>query len=302
MPTRALRTLPALPALLAAAALLLTACGSRSADAPGSGVRPTAGSASPDLPGDPADLERDGVRITGVSGWSPAGSLSSITTEFQVTNHERRPFTYTITFNVLADSGAAVGSGTQTVPSVGPGRTVTRTIRMDAMDARDHGRLRVTKVRRVPSDEVPTLSGPCPPSGVRVRADDGDAAMGLRVVGLHLENCGTRAFPVDGYPLLGLLDEDRKPVSGVRVLHGSGGIATMSDFDAPPRPLTLEPGETASAGLLWRNTTEAGTPVNAPYVRVRATPGAPPVTVTPELDLGTTGRLGVSAWKKDPPR
>lgn len=30
-----------------------------------------------------------------------------------------------------------------------------------------------------------------------------------------------------------------------------------------------------------------------------AKPGAAPVTVIPELDLGTTGKLGVGPWKKD---
>lgn len=40
--------------------------------------------------------------------------------------------------------------------------------------------------------------------------------------------------------------------------------------------------------------------MNAPYVEVTAKPGAKPVTVTPELDLGTTGRLGVGPWKKTP--
>ncbi|MFJ6776515.1 DUF4232 domain-containing protein, partial [Kitasatospora sp. NPDC091257] len=56
--------------------------------------------------------------------------------------------------------------------------------------------------------------------------------------------------------------------------------------------------EGARTTLVWRNTTEAGAgdPLNAPYVRVRATPDAAPVTVVPEIDLGTTGRLGAGAW------
>ncbi|MFI5617918.1 DUF4232 domain-containing protein [Streptomyces sp. NPDC051567] len=82
------------------------------------------------------------------------------------------------------------------------------------------------------------------------------------------------------------------------VLRGSGGIATVTGFDVPPRPVTLNPGEAASAGLMWRNTTGGGIPVNLPYVRVKARPDSPPVIVTPELDLDTTGQLGVSAWKK----
>lgn len=160
-------------------------------------------------------------------------------------------------------------------------------------------RVRIALVRSIPTAEAPATTGPCPSSGIRVTADDGDAAMGLRVVGLHLENCSTRAYRLDGYPQLQLLDEDREPVTGVRILHGSGGIFTDAGYDDPPRPVILQPGEKASSGLMWRNTVTDGTPVNAPYVRLNAKPGAPPVTVTPELDLGTTGKLGVSPWKKD---
>ncbi|TDB90565.1 DUF4232 domain-containing protein [Actinomadura sp. KC216] len=97
---------------------------------------------------------------------------------------------------------------------------------------------------------------------------------GLRVIGLRLTNCGSRAYHLNGFPLLQLLDEDRKPEPTVKILKGSGGIATMSDFDAPARPVVLEPGQTANSGLMWRNTTDAGgAPVNVPYVRVRAKPG-----------------------------
>jgi hypothetical protein len=49
---------------------------------------------------------------------------------------------------------------------------------------------------------------------------------------------------------------------------------------------------------MWRNTTHSGTAVNVPYVRVRAEQGADPVTVTPHLDLGTTGKLAVRAWTR----
>lgn len=140
--------------------------------------------------------------------------------------------------------------------------------------------------------------GTCPASGIRVSADKGDAAMGLRVVGLHLDNCGKRDYAVDGYPLLELLDDDLDPVDGIEILDGSGGITTGAGPDEPPRPVTLEPGESATASLVWRNTTEAGTAVNVPHVRVRAKAGADPVTVAPHLDLGTTGKLGVRPWAK----
>lgn len=122
--------------------------------------------------------------------------------------------------------------------------------------------------------------------------------MGLRVVGLHLDNCGTHSYTVEGYPLLELLDDDRKAVDGVEILDGSGEITTGAGPDVQPRPVTIRPGESATAGLVWRNTTGSGTPVNVPYVRVRVKAGAEPVMVTPELDLGTTGKLGVKPWVK----
>jgi hypothetical protein len=117
-------------------------------------------------------------------------------------------------------------------------------------------------------------------------------------VGLHLDNCGTRDYIVEGYPLLELLDDGFKPVDGVEILDGSREISTGAGVDKQPRPVTLRPGDSATASLVWRNTTDFGTPVNVPYVRVRAKAGTAPVTVAPNLDLGTTGKLGVKPWEK----
>nr|WP_308103061.1 DUF4232 domain-containing protein [Streptomyces sichuanensis] len=224
--------------------------------------------------------------------------------EFEVTNHEAEPFTYTITFTFLSGAGEALASQKETIPSVEPGRTVKRTVTLSGTAAlpsamRGPARVKIAEVRSVPTGEAPSPAGSCPPSGVRVYTDDGDAAMGLRLAGINLENCGTRTTRLNGYPELQLLDKAHKPVDGVKVLQGGSAIATGTGADGVPQPLALEPGERAYALLVWRNTVEGGDPVNAPYVRVRATPGAAPVTVTPELDLGTTGKLGVGPWKKD---
>ncbi|WP_369383897.1 DUF4232 domain-containing protein [Streptomyces sp. cg36] len=290
------------PALLLSALLtggpLLTACGTQSADGAGAGAGGRTGS----VPGDPADLAKDGVRVTALSGWSK-GTPPEISAAYELTSREREPFTYTFTLDVLSAAGEGVAHAEHTVAAVAPGRTVTGTVRMSAQRAgvadAAPGRVRITKVRRVPTAEAPAAQGPCPSSGVRVTSDDGDAAMGLRVLGLRLENCGTRPYEVNGYPALELLDADGRRAKGVEVRHGGAGIALVTGFDAAPRPFTLQPGETASAGLMWRNTTTSGDAVNLPYVRVTARPGAAPVRLTPELDLGTTGRAGVSAWQKD---
>ncbi|WP_030741643.1 DUF4232 domain-containing protein [Streptomyces sp. NRRL S-31] len=300
-----------LPAV--AALLLLTACGTGRPGGPGADVAATAPRPSATAP------SVDGVRVTSVTIPTgaptatprsdglvhadplPAGD-SGISAAYEVTNDGTGPLTYTILFDFTTDAGEVMANRSETVRSVGPGATARGTVRLGrlAPGASPVTRVEVARVTKVPAAEAPPASGECPPSGLRLTADDGDAAMGLRVVGLHLENCGTRAHRLDGYPLLELLGEDLAPVEGVRIVHGSGGISTGTGFDEPARPLVLEPGESALSGLMWRNTTGSGTAVDVPHVRVRAERGADPVTVTPHLDLGTTGRLAVRAWTRAP--
>jgi hypothetical protein len=250
--------------------------------------------------------DEDGLKITGLyaggSGSECAGADYSAA--FELTNQGSRKATYTITFGFLAASGGSVDNVERTVEAVAPGATVKDVVPMTAMAAAHPPEVtgvKVIKVRSVPTAEASSASGPCPASGVHVYADRGDAAMGLRVVGLHLVNCGTGTYELNGYPGLELLDADHEKVDGVRILHGTGEISTAAGGDGSPRPLVLRPGEAARTTLAWRNTTQAGDAVNAPYARVRPKPGAAPVTVIPELDLGTTGKLGVGPWERDDP-
>ncbi|WP_037888400.1 DUF4232 domain-containing protein [Streptomyces viridochromogenes] len=334
MPT-SLRALPAVPAVLAGV-LLLAACGSESAsrggDAgrargdggavgveavcpsgfsqygrlaasaePSAGSRPSGAPTPLPLPSPDGTVESD-VKVTGLYAWGDdSGCEADFSADLAVTNSGTKKATYTVTVGFFSASGSIVDHVEQTVASVGPGRTVKATVGMGASfgDAPEVSHVKVEKVRSVPADETPSASGPCPASGVHVYADEGDAAMGLRVVGLHLVNCGTRPYRLDGYPELELLDEDHDPVDGVRILHGTDRISTGIAGAGGPQPVVLRPGEAAEATLAWRNTTGFGDPVHAPYVRVAARPGARPVTVMPELDLGTTGKLGVGPWEKD---
>ncbi|MFF8997810.1 DUF4232 domain-containing protein [Streptomyces achromogenes] len=300
--------LPLMPAL-AATAVLLTACGTEHAEAGRTDVRASASrdGTRTDDPG------KDGVRITSLTlpPASPSPTRDSVSADelttdsgasaaYEVTNDGTEAWTYSVVFTFVSGDGGAVANQTETVRDVGPGQTVRGTVRAGRLPPtapRVTG-AKVFQVTKVPAGEAPAGPDTCPASGIRVSADKGDAAMGLRVVGLHLDNCGKRAYTVEGYPLLQLLDDALRPVDGVRILHGSGGITTGAGPDERPRPITLNPGESATAALVWRNTTGFGTPVNVPYVRVRAKEGAEPVTVTPHLDLGTTGKLGVRPWEK----
>ncbi|MFJ9173495.1 DUF4232 domain-containing protein [Streptomyces sp. NPDC102360] len=302
-----------LVSVAAATVLLLSACGTE--DVGAGGVR---SSAVPSTRTQVVDPGKDGVRITSLTlpsaspSPSPSPSRSwivsadrlpvdsGIVAGFEVTNKSAESLTYTVVITFMSGDAGAVENRTVTVRDVPPGKTVRGTVRAGKLQpsAPRVTQAKVLEVTKVPADEAPAGTGTCPASGIRVSVDRGDAAMGLRVVGLHLANCGERDYNVEGYPLLELLDDDFKRVDGIKVLDGTGGIATGIGRDGPPRPVVLRPGESASASLAWHNTTQAGTAVNVPHVRVRAKAGAAPVTVTPHLDLGTTGKLGVSPWVK----
>ncbi|MGK4584327.1 DUF4232 domain-containing protein [Kitasatospora sp. HPMI-4] len=140
-------------------------------------------------------------------------------------------------------------------------------------------------------------SGECPADGVVLRAGEANAALGLRVLTVELTDCGTEPYTLDGYPTVRLLDREQQPLD-LTVGHGAAPITVIEGFDAGPVPLTLRPGESAQFGVVWRNTVDASdeAPVNGGYLEIVPRPGARAHRVPALLDLGTTGRLGISAW------
>ncbi|MFI1990765.1 DUF4232 domain-containing protein [Actinoplanes sp. NPDC020271] len=146
----------------------------------------------------------------------------------------------------------------------------------------------------------PTAAG-CPPEGVRAAVGTGDAAAGLRVLGITLTNCGKGTYTIDGYPVVRSLDEDRTALD-VKVLKGVGEITGPNpDWDAPPKPVTLKPGQQAAFVVAWRNTYDdlSQGPVTVRHLEVAPLAGRPVQVIDPDggLDLGSTGRIGVSAWQ-----
>jgi Protein of unknown function (DUF4232) len=142
-------------------------------------------------------------------------------------------------------------------------------------------------------------------NGLQFTTTDGDAAMGLRVMQVQVRNCGTEALQLNGYPQVQLLDEERQPMV-VDILEGSGGISSVDGFDAPPQPITVQPGETAKTAFMWKNTNTGEVPPQVGwYADMAAAPGgvwyelAPlPPRTSMHIDLGTTGRMGVQAWHR----
>ncbi|MCJ1677328.1 DUF4232 domain-containing protein [Streptomyces sp. APSN-46.1] len=141
---------------------------------------------------------------------------------------------------------------------------------------------------------------PCPAGGVRLREGGGDAAMGLRVAGVELVNCGAEPYVLEGYPEIRLLDKDGAPVE-VAVGTGTNGVTTaVPSVEASPQRMSLRPGGEASTTLVWRNTvTDVTVPaVEGWEVEIVPRPGAPRVRLrlTQPIDLGNTGKLGFGPW------
>ncbi len=164
------------------------------------------------------------------------------------------------------------------------------------------------QVARSISPTTPTTPSSAEPScdtGLRFTEISGDSAMGLRVRVIEVVNCGTKPLELNGYPQVKLLDEERRQLDA-QILDGSGGIALVEGFDAPPQPITLQPGERATSAFMWKNTnTSIDPPLVGRHIDIAAVPGGtwqPLVPMPPgddfHVDLGSTGRLGVRAWHR----
>jgi hypothetical protein len=127
--------------------------------------------------------------------------------------------------------------------------------------------------------------------------------MGLRAMRVDLLNTGARPYTVRGHPALRVLDAERRPLD-VAVLEGTAKISRIEKFDGPARQVTAAPGEHLVAVVVWRNTvTDTQVPATTGrYLEVAPATGRPARLLTPEggLDLGSTGRLAVSAWTVPP--
>ncbi|MEW2519640.1 DUF4232 domain-containing protein [Actinacidiphila alni] len=149
-------------------------------------------------------------------------------------------------------------------------------------------------IRTVPG---PSPTGTCPESGLTVTAGEPDAAMGLRAAALYVTNCGTSPHKVSGYPLTHVLDED---LNRVEVTVHQGSSITTGIDDPAPTTVELAPGQRATATLVWRNTVTDATVVATTGAFVEITPvkGAPPQLAPMMIDLGNTGKLDVTAWRR----
>jgi hypothetical protein len=146
----------------------------------------------------------------------------------------------------------------------------------------------------------PPTPPPAPAAKLVIQLGAIDAAMGLRSLDIRMTNQGTAPAQINGYADIRILDDKHQPIDA-HIGHGTAGVATVDGFDTPPQPITLEPGHTVHAGLLWRNlvTQTDRKATKGAYLDIAPSTGQPFQTVEPDggIDLGNTTTLGLSAWK-----
>lgn len=145
-----------------------------------------------------------------------------------------------------------------------------------------------------PVSEAPAEE-PCPESGFHVTVSQGSAAMGIRSAGIELVNCGEEDIEVNGYPVVKVLANGG--AVDIEVREGSDTLQ-----DPGPTPITVAPGSSVRASMLWRNKVESSDPnddVNSDNLSIGYAEDSPLTAVTPEItiDLGTTRELEVTAWR-----
>ncbi|MFF3678137.1 DUF4232 domain-containing protein [Streptomyces sp. NPDC002120] len=183
-------------------------------------------------------------------------------------------------------AGVLAGCSTPPAPRAAPGPTY-------------EPQVRPTPNRNSPAPK-PTQDDKCPEGGVRLVETGGDAAMGLRVEGFQLVNCGTEPYVLEGYPEVSLRDSRNDPLE-VTVEHGAEGITTgVPNIEAAPARVTLAPGQAASWSVVWRNlvTDATVTATTVPVLEIAPRPGAPRLwlRLARPFDLGNTGKLGIGPW------
>jgi len=116
------------------------------------------------------------------------------------------------------------------------------------------------------------------------------------VLTLSVTDCARGDRTVSGYPRVEVLGTDHRPVH----VDIHQGITVTDAIDDPaPTRLRLHPGERATAALAWRDlVTGDGTGPYAPVVgsALRIAVGGPAQTLPATLDLGSAGRLDITAW------
>ena len=136
------------------------------------------------------------------------------------------------------------------------------------------------------SPTTTTASSPeCESDGLLVDIGVVDAAMGERQAPLIATACGSSPVQIDQLATLEAGDEE----GSARPIH--------VEPQQSQQPITLQPGQQATAIINWHNTTQSGTAANAAYLDIVVVSGGPVHRVVELIDTGTTGQVKLYAWQ-----
>lgn len=136
----------------------------------------------------------------------------------------------------------------------------------------------------------------CTGSNTTILAPTADAATGHRAQALSVVNTSDAPCVVDGYPDVAFGDQNGHLLD-VATTHGRSFMAE----DPGPTPITLQPGEAASAVIGWdANSVQGQLAARSLWVAVRS--GAERLRWDVVLDLIPGATVHVTAWHTAPPR
>ncbi|MFJ8668835.1 DUF4232 domain-containing protein [Streptomyces sp. NPDC093600] len=209
------------------------------------------------------------------------------------------PVRRTLLLVALAALAPGCGLAAEIDREVDPARTRTATPPRPSATGAPSPAVRPGASTPAAPDPAATAVEECPPSGLRVSTGAVNASMGLRAMPVTLTRCGTGEQRLNGYPDVRVRDVEGRPMD-VTVLKGPEPITSLDD--PGPHPVTLRPGESARSVFVWRYSAVDAATLRGSGVHVDIAPaaGAPRQTVQPDggLDIGETGLLGTTAWKK----
>jgi hypothetical protein len=150
-----------------------------------------------------------------------------------------------------------------------------------------------------PGEPVPTSAraeGPlpadaCTTDNTTIAAPAPDGATGHRGQSLQLINVSEEACVVDGYPDVAYGDQNDHLLD-VTVEHGRSFMAE----DPGPAPITLQPGESASAVIGWDANSEHGQ-LAARSLWIAVAPGERRLSWDIPLDIIAGSTVSVTAWR-----
>lgn len=196
-------------------------------------------------------------------------------------------------------STAAAGQETATLSRLGPNQDVGIAVleRCSRPSAGPVAPGPLPTPDTLPGGPLRPVDAPCKGPQLKLSADGGDAGMGHRVTIVGVQNLGTQACSLTGYPVVTLQDPRGKILTTVRAEQNPGSYLRTGQA---PAPVTIQPQAKAFFDLAWNVVPNEGQgeTVCPTAARIRAVaPGdTSPVTLVQSF-TPCGGRIQVSPFR-----